>query len=202
MTVGMRIAGVTLIEMMIGITIVSLLIMLAVPSMTTWLSNTQIRNAAETMLSGITLARSEALRRNAMVRFQLTTSLTSSCTLSITGINWVVSLADPTGACQANPSDTATPQVIQKKSGSEGSPRAEVSATGSATIYFNGLGRIANPAVPSITSIDITNSSGGTCQHVDPTNGTMRCMRIVVSGGGDIKMCDPAVTDTTDPRHC
>ncbi len=198
----MRARGVTLIEMVIGVAIISMLIMLALPSMTAWLSNTQIRNAAETLLAGITLARSEALRRNAMVRFQLTSSLTSTCALSRTGTNWVVSLADPSSACQANPSDVTTPQIIQKKSGTEGSSRAEVSATGSSTIFFNGLGRIGNIANPSITRIDITNSSGGTCQHVDASNGTMRCMRIVVSSAGDIRMCDPAVTDNTDPRYC
>jgi type IV fimbrial biogenesis protein FimT len=196
--------GVTIIEMMIAITIISILLMLALPSMSTWLNNAQIRTAGETLLNGITLARSEALHRNTTVRFQLTTTLDSSCALSATGTSWVVSLADPSGACGVAPSDTTAPQIIQKKSGSEGSPRAQIAANGGATtIFFNGLGRPVNPGgVATITQIDITNPTGGVCQNVDPANGPMRCLRITISTGGESKMCDPAVTDNTDPRFC
>jgi type IV fimbrial biogenesis protein FimT len=196
--------GVTIIEMMIAITIISILLMLALPSMSTWLNNAQIRTAGETLLNGITLARSEALHRNTTVRFQLTTTLDSSCARSATGTSWVVSLADPTGACDTAPSDTTAPQIIQKKSGSEGSPRAQITANGGTnTIYFNGLGRPVNPGgVATITQIDITNPTAGVCQNVDPANGPMRCLRITISTGGESKMCDPAVTDNTDPRFC
>lgn len=199
-----RVRGVTIIEMMIAITIISMLLMLALPSMSTWLNNAQIRTAGETMLNGITLARSEALHRNTTVRFQLTTTLDSSCARSATGTSWVVSLADPAGACDAAPSDTTAPQIIQKKSGSEGSPRAQITANGGTnTIYFNGLGRPVNPGgVATITQIDITNPTAGVCQNVDPANGPMRCLRITISTGGESKMCDPAVTDNTDPRFC
>jgi len=201
---SMRQRGVTIIEMMIAITIISILLMLALPSMSTWLNNSQIRTAGETMLNGITLARAEALHRNSTVRFQLTTSLDSSCALSSMGTSWVVSLANPAGACDTAPSDTTAPQIIQKKSGTEGSPRAQIAANGgTTTIYFNGLGRPVNPGgVATITQIDITNPTGGVCQHVDPANGPMRCLRITISTGGESKMCDPAVTDNTDPRFC
>lgn len=195
--------GVTIIEMMIAVAVVGLLLLLALPNMSRWLNNSQIRTAGETMLSGITLARAEALRRNAVVRFQLTSSLDSSCALSMTGTSWVVSLANPAGACDAVPSDTVAPQIIQKKSGAEGSPRAQVTATGSSTVYFSGLGRVASPGgAASISQINISNPSGGSCQDQDPANGTMRCLRITISTGGQIKMCDPAVTDNTDPRIC
>jgi hypothetical protein len=30
----------------------------------------------------------------------------------------------------------------------------------------------------------------------------MRCLRIRISTGGEVKMCDPAVIDATDPRIC
>jgi hypothetical protein len=30
----------------------------------------------------------------------------------------------------------------------------------------------------------------------------MRCLRVVVSSSGSVRMCDPAVTDATDPRAC
>ena len=85
--------GFTLVELMIALAILGTLIMLALPSMVTWIQNTQIRTAAEGMYAGLTLARSEALRRNTTVRFQLVDTLTSGCGYSVSGTNWVVSLS-------------------------------------------------------------------------------------------------------------
>ena len=64
------------------------------------------------------------------------------------------------------------------------------------TVTFNGLGRVTG-ATP-ITRIDVTNPSGGPCQPA----GRMRCLQITLSSGGQMRMCDPAVTDNTDPRFC
>lgn len=198
----MRQSGITLVEIVITIAIFGILIALAMPNMFTWLNNSQIRTAADTMLTGLNLARSEALRRNSVVRFQLTSTLDNACVLSNTGTNWIVSLADPAAKCDIAPSETTDPQIIQKKSGTEGTPRAVITATGGTEIFFNGLGRLSSPGgVPNITQIDITNPSGGACQHVVSSN-NMRCLRITVSSGGNIKLCDPAVSDATDPRRC
>ncbi|MBI2509431.1 MAG: prepilin-type N-terminal cleavage/methylation domain-containing protein, partial [Betaproteobacteria bacterium] len=57
--------GFTLIELMVGIAIVGILIMIALPNFTIWIQNTQIRAGAEGILSGLQLARTEAVRRNA-----------------------------------------------------------------------------------------------------------------------------------------
>lgn len=195
--------GVSLIEMMIGITIAALLMMIGLPSMVTWLNNSQIRTAGETLLAGLTLARVEAVKRNTIVRFQLVSDLTSGCALSTSGTSWIVSVSDPSGACDAAPSETAAPQIIQAKSGEEGTARVAVAATGAPTVHFNGLGRVTSPSgAANMTQIMISNPGAGLCQHLDATNGTMRCLRIDVSTGGEVKMCDPAVTDAADPRKC
>ena len=198
-----REAGVSLIEMMIAITIAALLMMIGLPSMVTWLNNSQIRTAGETLLAGLTLARVEAVKRNQVVRFQLVSDLTSGCTLTTSGTSWVVSLADPSSACDQVPSDTLPPQIIQSKSGSEGTSHVAVAATGASVVYFNGLGRITTPGgAANMTRLVISNPGAGTCTYLDATNGTMRCLRIDISTGGEIKMCDPAVIDTSDPRIC
>lgn len=195
--------GFSIIEMMIAIVIAALLLFIGLPNMAIWLNNTRMRTAGETLLTGLNLARTEAVRRNATVRFQLVSDLTSACALSTGGTSWVVSLADPAGACNADPSEVSAPQIIQKKSGAEGTSRVVLTASGAATVHFNGLGRVASPGgVPNITNIEITNPAAGACQHVDAVNGTMRCLRIRISTGGEVKMCDPAVTDATDPRIC
>ena len=197
-------AGVSLIELMIGLTIVAFLLFLGVPQFANFLQNTQIRNAAETTLAGLTLAKAEAVRRNAPVRFQLVSDLTSGCSISTgalnnsTSLSWVVSLADPTGQCNVAPSDTTAPQIVQKKSAAEGSRNVLVSTTGAPTLVFNGLGRVSGAGM---TRLDFKSASG-VCVHVDDVNGTMRCLAITVTSGGSIKMCDPKVGDTADPRYC
>jgi type IV fimbrial biogenesis protein FimT len=190
--------GVTLIELMVGLAIVALVLFVAVPSFAIFLQNSQIKNAASSVMDGLQLARNEAIRRNAPVQFEFVTDLTASCAPSTTSLAWVVSQADPTGACNAAPSETVAPQIIQSRSGTEGTGNARAAVTGGPTAIFNGLGRIQGAG---ITQVDITNTSG-TCEHSDPTNGTMRCMRVVVSTGGEARMCDPKVTDATDPRKC
>ena len=193
--------GVSLIELLIGLAIMGLLIMIGLPNMATWLSNSQIRTAGETMLAGLTLARTEAVRRNQIVRFQMVNSLTSGCVVSTSGTDWVVSLDDATGACDAAPSEVAAPRIVQKRSGSEGTTRAALAATIAGTVHFNGLGRVTSPGgAANMTQVAISNPAGGTCEHVD--GGNMRCLRINISVGGDARMCDPAVTDATDPRIC
>jgi type IV fimbrial biogenesis protein FimT len=64
-------------------------------------------------------------------------------------------------------------------------------ATAASTVVFDGFGRVtgANP----IASIDLDNLSSGN---------DFRRLRIVIASGGSIRMCDPQVTSSTDPRFC
>lgn len=193
--------GMTLIELLIGLAIMGLLIMIGLPNMTIWLNNSQIRTAGETMLAGLTLARTEAVRRNQVVRFQMVDNLTSGCVISTSGTSWVVSLDNATGACDTAPSETVAPRIVQTRSGSEGTTRAVLAATGAGVVHFNGLGRVTSPGgAANMTQVAISNPVGGTCEHVD--GGAMRCLLINISVGGEARMCDPAVTDATDPRKC
>ena len=195
-----RTHGFTLIELMITFAVFALLLMVGLPSMSTWLQNQQIRTSAEGLQAGLQFARAEALRRNVPVRFQLVDTMTGTCVLANTGTNWIVSLNDPTGLCDIDPSDIAAPLTIQKRSGAEGTPNAVVAATNglaaATTVMFNGLGRVSGAG--AITQIGVTNTNGGLCQPAGP----MRCLQINISSGGSPRMCEPAVTDLTDPRHC
>jgi type IV fimbrial biogenesis protein FimT len=193
--------GVTMIELMVGIAIVAILFSLASPSLSSWLQNSQIRAAADAIQSGLMLARAESVRRNTTVRFQLTSTLNSSCALSTSGTNWVVSLADPTGACgnpSADPGDPnpPAPAIIQVRAGAQGSRNALVAA-GQSTIVFNGLGRIT-PVPAGNIDIAISNPTGGNCAVL---GGPMRCLQVVVSPGGQVRMCDPMFV-SPDPQGC
>jgi len=202
--------GLSIIEIMFGLVIVAMLLMMGLPAFTVGLQNFQLRTAAESVLAGLQVARMEALRRNASVRFQLVDSLDADCNMVSSGPNWVVSRNDPTAACDqaavdtfVEPNDLAQPQILQKRDSREGSVNVALAATsgGAAanSVIFTGLGRVA---AGSIDTVNVTNPVGGVCEHVDAVNGKMRCLRILVGRGGQVMMCDPKVTDAADSRYC
>jgi type IV fimbrial biogenesis protein FimT len=182
----------------ITLALFGVLLGLGIPAFTTFIQNAQIRNAAENAMTGINMAKAEAVRRNSTVRFQLVTDLTSGCALSQTSGSWIVSQDSAVGLCDVAPSETTTPRTFRKHSAQDGSPKVSVTATGSSSIVFNGLGRIVGTG---ISQIDINHSTLA-CEHVDLVNGTARCLRILVSTGGLAKLCDPKMAVTTDPRYC
>ena len=196
--------GFNLVEISIALAVLAILIALGAPTFGDWLQNQQTRAATEATLNGLQVARAEAVRRNAQVRFQFVTDLTSGCTLSAVNLNWVVSVGDPTKACD-QPIDVVSPAVpgpvVQSKSAQEVSPNATVLvAPAGATpsfVTFNGLGGVVTPNADGsapITQIDICNPA------ISGSNA--RPLRVVVSPGGSVRMCDPQVTDTKDARVC
>jgi type IV fimbrial biogenesis protein FimT len=192
--------GVSLIEVAIGLVVTAILLATALPNFSAWLQNSKIRTTAEAILNGLQMARAEAVRRNTLVRFQLTDAISASCAVNTTGTSWVISLDDPTGACNTAASDTVAPRIIQTRSGEEGSSNVVVAA-GQSPITFNGTGRQPTSPAPANITIAVTNPTGGACATATATSG-MRCLNVVVSTGGQVRMCDPAVVVTTDPRAC
>ena len=189
-----RVRGFTVIELMVGLALMAALMFIAIPTFTTWLQNIQIRAASDAFQNGLQLARAEAIRRNTAVRFQLTSTLDNSCALSTAGPNWVVSLDSAAGSCGAAPSaDTgaaAPPRIVQTRSSNEGSRNAVI-ASNISSLTFNGLGRLPAGGVPM--QVDISNPTGGICSP----GGQMRCMRLLVSANGQVRMCDPALPTAT-----
>jgi len=204
--------GVSLIELAVALTIMALLMASGLPSFSSWIQSGKIRTTAESIQNGLQLARAQAVARNTLVSFYLTDTATAACALSATGTNWVVSLDDPSGACNAATSDVTAPRIIQMRSAAEGSRNVELAAavagTPVSTISFNGAGRVTPiPAAP--ITIALTNTTGGACAlnpaappTIPPTpSGPMRCLNVIVSTGGQVRMCDTALP-ATDPRGC
>ena len=89
-----RARGVTLIELAVALTVLALLMFAVLPSVGVWVRNTQVRNTASSIYAGLQVARNEAIRRNAAIRFSLV-SLTDSAELRIRGAYLRVSVLNP-----------------------------------------------------------------------------------------------------------
>ncbi len=169
--------GMSLIEMVIAMAIVSVLFAMGAPSFFTWVAGLQLRAAAEGIMSGLQLARTEAAKRNQQVDFTI---------VSTSGAGWSVTL-------------TADGTVIQTRSSAESNPSVRVTATPAVgVITFNNLGqRVVPAAVVGTVTLAMDNAHAGDCQPA----GSIRCMNIQIPVGGQIKMCDPALP-SSDPRGC
>ncbi|WIM07091.1 MAG: GspH/FimT family pseudopilin [Candidatus Nitricoxidivorans perseverans] len=174
--------GATLIEIAIAIAIVALMIMLGLPSFREWIQNSQIRTAAESVSSGLQTARNEAVRRNANVQFTLTAPG------AVGGTGWQIALVN-------------TGEVLQSAPGGEGSGNVTIAPTpvDAVAITFNGYGRTPANGLNTdgsslLTQLDFDSTA------IDAAD--TRELRIVVTTGGQIRMCDPAVTSDGDTRKC
>ena len=189
--------GVTLIELVVVFVVLGLLVVAAGPSIGTWIGNANVRNTAQSIYAGLNRARAEAVRSNRTVRFSLVSTVQTAvpCVLSASGAFWVVSVNDPTGACDAAPSETTAPLIVDKATSSSGALRVVVAAkdatnTAANTVTFNPFGRVADAS--PITKIEIDNEVLG---------GDYRRLQILVGSGGVIRLCD-VNAGVSDPRKC
>jgi type IV fimbrial biogenesis protein FimT len=201
--------GFSLIELMVVVSVLAVLLGLALPSFSEWIRNNQVRSAAESLRDGLQLARSEAVKRNARVRFQLVSTLDAGCAINATGPYWIVNAGasvSPAGACNAAPGTTTAPAVVQASPATASSARVTLAVRGASAVNavtaFDAAGRQVGTSNPITTAgspaffVDVS-SAAGACL---PT-GKVRCLRVTVSTAGQVRMCDPTVTGT-DPARC
>jgi prepilin-type N-terminal cleavage/methylation domain-containing protein len=82
--------GFTLVELMITVVIAAILLGLGLTSIRYMLISARTKSTADSILAGLQLARAEAIRRNAPVRFQLLNTMDDACVASATGQVWAV----------------------------------------------------------------------------------------------------------------
>ncbi|MFN0300597.1 MAG: GspH/FimT family pseudopilin [Burkholderiales bacterium] len=190
---GARPHGFTLIETLIAMAVLAILMTSGVPMYTQWIQNSQIRTAAESITNGLQVARNEAVRTSQQVRFEVTDPGSSG---------WRICAWDVVNdACLGAP--------IQERSAAEGGQNARlggalvdagnyVTALGAgaglpAGVTFNAFGRSANPGF-DLRRIDVRNPLLSAADE--------RRLVILVSVGGQVRMCDPMHSRATNAQGC
>ncbi|MDM0049772.1 prepilin-type N-terminal cleavage/methylation domain-containing protein [Variovorax sp. J22R115] len=197
-----RVAGFTLIEMLVTMVVLTILVGLAMPSMSAWIRNSRLRTVSDSLQDGLRLAQTESLRRSRQVVFSLTDDKATSTTYTAkrNGKNWVIKTV---------PSMMADETSAFIESGVLTDLGSTISITGPASICFNSLGRVV--------ANDNPGENAGTCSlptsappvqtygvtYSDLNLGADRPLQVNVALGGQVRLCDPAKTlDATHPDGC
>lgn len=194
--------GFSLIEVVVTMAVLALILFAAVPSIGAWMDNTRIRNVADSLQNGLQMARGEAVRRNEEVSFWLVGLdnpgiLANTCTLSASSASWAISVFSPASHCADAPSTVSSPKLVVARAAGADASRVTVSSlradgsTAAMSVTFNGFGRVTN--ADAIARIDIGGSAA---------DANHRGLRVAISAAGQVRMCDPNVSDNTDPRKC
>jgi len=185
-------AGFGLVEMLVTISILVIMSALALPSLSSWVSNSRMRAVADALLAGLHVAQTEAQRRSRNVVFFIT----------------------PSQACDTNAAAVASgaysqarlvPDALQLNAaeavqcGALGDVGTGVTITPSANaLCFGGDGRQTTLATPAGLTVNCTM---GNSSYLVQRNGGDRRLKITVSLAGAIRMCDPDKPSTA-PEGC
>lgn len=190
--------GFNLIEVLVTMAVLGILIALGAPSLAEWLQNQQIRAATEAIVNGMQVARGEAIRRNLPVQMVLEPPTSG----------WTICAAT-VAPCDSTTLTTDATLVIQSRSPDEGTSNANVTTTPAdpavtetpVAVTFSPLGSVVDnvSGTPRLGRVDVINTRNACIAD----GGPMRCLRVVVSGGGSVRMCDPTPgVVAPDPRAC
>jgi type IV fimbrial biogenesis protein FimT len=137
-----RTAGFTLIELMVVVAIIVILGAVAMPSLAGLVANQRARAASADLYAGLTLARSEAIKRNLPVSL-----------VPVSSANWSAGWRIP------NPTDTGHPILVHGAM-----PNGAI--TGPAAVVYLPNGRVRSDTLPAF-DITFPNASAPRCVQLD-----------------------------------
>ncbi|MDM0075147.1 prepilin-type N-terminal cleavage/methylation domain-containing protein [Variovorax sp. J2P1-59] len=198
-----RLAGFTLIEMLVTIVLMSILIALAMPSMSAWMRNARMRTVSDSLQNGLRLAQSEATRRSRQVVFSLTNDKPTAVghTAVEDGRNWAINTV-PAMTDAGETSEFVEAGIMADAS-------TGIQIDGPSAICFSSIGRMVPNSAPGVTGATCALPTGTPpVQAFDITvtgavAGVDRRLRVLVALGGQVRLCDPDKTLSNDhPDGC
>ncbi|MCL2298010.1 MAG: GspH/FimT family pseudopilin [Proteobacteria bacterium] len=175
--------GLTLVELMTVLAVLALSLLLAAPSIGQYLEDRKVRNVAESLFYGMQKARWQAVQTNIQTRFVWS------------GAGWTVSQLDMATLTPITPPLETFDWGVGGNNNWSSVSVAAVSGgatLASAAVTFDGMGRVVfpeSPAIPPPNRFDVSGRSGS------------RAFRVVVDGGGGVRVCDPQLP-SSDPKGC
>lgn len=154
-----NIKGVNLVELMISLSILSIIVALASPSFTDWLGTISVKNTSESIASGISLARAEAVKINQPVEF----------TMGDNG-NWSII-------------NSTTQATIKEKNLRSSKVTTSTVPNSRSTATFNGLGQLRKNNLDN--SLPFTKITVNPAFNEDIIYGN----EVILSSGGSVSIC-------------
>ncbi|CAM3922950.1 Tfp pilus assembly protein FimT/FimU [Roseateles saccharophilus] len=185
-------AGFGLIEMLVAISIMVVMAALALPSLSTWVSNARMRAVADALQAGLHVAQTEAQRRSNTVVVFMTGSRVCdiNATATASGAYWQARLV---------------PDLLQSiaaeavQCGALPDVGEGVTITASSTaLCFGADGRQTTVSNPASIGVDCT---AATASYLVQRSGSDRRLQLNVSMAGSIRVCDPDKASTA-PDGC
>jgi type IV fimbrial biogenesis protein FimT len=205
--------GMSLVELMVAVSIVGILLAAAAPNFSEWIQNTKVRSAADSILNGLSLAKTAAVQRNTDSQFALCPGNASWDVVAQSAAVAAISVCNAAATAGYQRIQT---QSVQTSAGNIAIVAQATNGANQTTIGFNRLGRqssttdfvnggIATPVLPVGVDINVGVAlagyscfcPAGNCGYpagvAVSATGQLRCLRIRVSSGGQVRMCDPAL---------
>lgn len=190
--------GFTLIELLIAMALFGILMFLAFPAMQEWMNNAKVRTTADTVQNGLRQTKAEAIRRSRITAF----FLTDDTAFANVGQNAPADLVQTANAAAKHwgiftaSSHGKNAEFIE--AGLQNDANTRVRISGPSAICFNSLGRLVERDDLKIGNVKCAASSIPATYDIAMPDYETRDLRITVSAGGSIRMCDPAKKDTID----
>ncbi|MGJ7614688.1 MULTISPECIES: GspH/FimT family pseudopilin [unclassified Variovorax] len=180
-------AGFTLIELAVTLAVMAVLMALAMPSVFAWIANARVRTVSDALQNGLRQAQAEAVRRSRTAVFSLTndTAPKTSLTAVANGSHWSINFVASSTLDTAGIATFVEAGVLSVAG-------TGVRISGPAAVCFNPLGRLVANASTGVTGA--TCSLSATPTYDIAMTSADRPLRVVVSLGGQVHMCDPART--------
>jgi len=189
---------------MIALVILSIILAVGVPSMRSWITSSSALSAAEFYAEGLKMARSEAVKRNAVTRLTLVEGAAD------TQMGWTIDLCVPTPeapctdeagswstkTAHANGVNAADFFSLSRVAVNLPAPAAMTVTrfpAGAVAVYFTPLGWVDGSVTPSLNRLELAPSAAQA--------GAFPTSAVTLTLAGVVSKCNPAVA-AHDSRGC